>query len=536
VKKRLFLAVACASCLLLAACGGTGADGGASGEEAEGPSETVAAPSTDEFDRDAEFTWAAQVLPSSFDPHRQTFSGGSVPALVPVHDRLVYIDPYTGELQPMLATEWEASEDGTSITFTLRDDVTYHDGTPFDAESVVANVDHATSIGEGHPSYSKYALIESATAEDDHTVRFDLTGVYAGVIPELMGGGLGMYISPATFDREDDAEAVAGTGPYVMADARPGQSYDYLPYEDYWDPEAQTVAELTVIAEDSEDTILNGIASGEYDAGRVSPAVKARAETTDGVQVVSQLGNTAQVMGMNIELIEGAGDPDVVRAINMAVNRDELANGALRGECVPSVQPWNENSPGHNPDYPADFYGNDPEAAQQLLADAGYPDGIAFTIHTYTNPAYVPIAETLQAQLAEAGITVDIEQHDSAVLSSGYRTDETLETWLTRTPYGAPPIETITTTWLPDAVSNPGNWTNEDLVALTDEVMAETDTDAQAELLQDVVAQLVESPSHSLILCHEYSLWLGGEDVVGLNEPVAGYTDFRRMGIAADAG
>lgn len=529
---KRWMPAALVAVLLAAGCGGTGGNSSSASGDGGG-STTVPAerPDDDAFDRTAEFTWASQILPSSFDPHAQSFSGGSVPALVPVHDRLVYIDPYSGELQPMLATDWSATDDGTSVTFTLRDDVTYHDGAPFDAAAVVANFEHGMAMGSGHPRASQYELIESVTAEGDHTVRFDLSGSYAGVLPELMGGGLGITISPATFDRADAAEAVAGTGPYVISQARPGQSYTYLPYEDYWDPDAQTVAVLEIIAEDSEDTILNGVASGQFDAARVSPAVKARAETT-GVQVVSQLGNTAQVMGMNIDLIEGADDPRVRLAINTAINRDEISS-ALRGECVPTVQPWIEGHPGHNPDYPGDYYGNDAEAARQLLADAGYPDGISFTIETYTNPAYIPIAEVMQAQLAAAGITVDIRQSDSAVLSAGYRTDRTLETWLTRTPYGAPPMETITTTWLPGAQSNPGGFTNERIVELTDEMMGEVDPDAQSDLLQEIVAELVESPSHSLILCHEYSLWLGGSDVVGLSEPVAGFTDFRRMGIAA---
>lgn len=531
--KRYLLAVLTAVALIAAACGGDDDQSTTPGAGGNGDEGGLAPdpPGDDEFDRSATFTWASQVLPSSFDPHQQTFTGGSIPALVPVHDRLVYIDPYTGELEPMLATEWSVADDSTAITLTLRDDVTYHDGEPFNAASVAANVEHAKELGSAHPAYAQYELIESASVEDEFTIRYDLAGPYAGVIPELMGGSLGITISPETFDRDDDAQDVAGTGPYVISEARPGNSFRYTPYDGYWDVAAQTVAELVVIAEPSEDTILNGIASGQFDAGRVSPAVKSRAETSD-VQVVSQLGNTAQVMGMNIDLIEGAEDPRVRRAINMAINREEIGTGALRGECVPSVQPWIEGHPGHNPDYPADHYGNDPEGARELLTEAGYPDGITFSIETYTNPAYIPIAEVMQAQLAAAGITVDIRQHDSSVLSAGYRTDKVLETWLTRTPYGAPAMETITSTWLPDGVSNPGHWTNEALVDLHDQLMSEADPDAQSEILQDIVAELVEDPSHSLILCHEFSLWLGGHDVVGLSEPIAGYMDFRRMGIA----
>lgn len=488
-------------------------------------------PPLDSYDRDATFTWASQTYPTDLSPHLGSFSGGNVPSMTPLHDRLVYLNPFTAELEPMLATSWTASEDRTSITFELRDDVTYHDGAAFDAASVVANVEHALEMGAEHPRVSEYKLVAGVEAVDEFTVRYDLTGPYAGAIPTLAAGAFGMSISPDRLDDTDPA-TVAGTGPYRVVDVRPGQQYTYERYEDYWNPDWQTFKELVIVIETSEDTILNGVASGQFDAGRMSPAGKARAESM-GVQYVSELGNTAQVVGMNIDLIEGADDPLVRLAINTAIDREELANGALRGECVATVQPWNEQHPGHNDAYPADYYGSDPEKARELLAEAGYPDGISFEIDTYTNPAYIPIAEVLQSQLAEAGIEVSIQQLDSAVLGTGYRTDKTLDTWLTRTPYGAPPIETITNTWLPGASGNPGNFSDPEIDALYEQLMAEIDPAAQNELLQQVTARIVEAPSHSLILCHEYSLWLGGEDTLGLAEPLIGYQDFHRLGIAA---
>ncbi len=543
--KRSTMAAAAAAALLLVACGGgsddAADDGAGSGGSAVDAGDTptpstprtaATAPAADEYDREASFTWASQTYPTNLSPHVGSFSGGNVPVFTPLHDRLVYLNPFTGQLEPMLAESWEASDDATSLTLQLRDDVTYHDGTPFDAASVVANVEHAKSLGSEHPRVAEYNLIEGAVAVDEHTVRYDLTGAYAGAMPTLLAGGLGMNVAPDTLGNTDPTKVV-GTGPYQIAEVRPGQSYRMTRYDGYWNPEWQNFAELNIVVETSEETILNGIAAGQFDAGRVSPAVKARAEQTPNVQVVSELGNTAQVMGMNIARIEGAENPDVRLAINTAIDREALANGALRGECVATVQPWSAAHPAHHPDYPADYYGADPEKARQLLADAGYPDGISFEIDTYTNPAYIPIAEVLKSQLAEAGIEVEIKQLDSAVLGTGYRTEKTLDTWLTRTPYGAPPVETITNTWLAGSSGNPGNFSDPVIEELYPQVMAEIDPDAQNELLKQIAARLVEAPSHSLILCHEYSLWLGTDDVLGLAEPLTGYQDFHRLGIRA---
>ncbi|MAT04228.1 MAG: hypothetical protein CL424_04180 [Acidimicrobiaceae bacterium] len=544
--------------LTLAACGdggdaddnsssstdGADSDDGASGTTTEptGPSTTASEPTAssppldskpapEAYDREATFTWASLVYPSDLSPHVGLFSGGVQPIMAALHDRLVNLDPLTGEMAPMLATSWEASTDATSITFQLREDVTFHDGAPFDAEAVVANVEHAIAMGDENANASAYELIDGATAVDEYTVRYDLNGAFAGGLLELMTQGLGAFVSPATLDNADPA-AVAGTGPFMASDISPGQRYEMDAYPDYWDPSAQNFATLDIVIESNEDTILNGIASGEFNAGRLPPAVKTRAEQTAGVQVISELSNTAMVLTLNPELIEGGDNPDVIRAINAAIDRDELGNGALRGECVPTVQPWNQSHPAHNPEYAADFYGNDPALARQLLADAGYPNGIALEIDTYTIPAYIPVAEVLQSQFEEAGIDASIKQLDSSVLVSGFTAEGTLQTFLSRLPFYQPPTNLLRNWWLADGGNNPGGWHDPEIDALYPQIMATTDLDEQNDLLREVSGRLVEAPSSSVVICHEIALWLGSEDTIGLFALPFGY-DFRRMGIGA---
>jgi peptide/nickel transport system substrate-binding protein len=546
-KRFRTIGIVASASLLAVSCGGSSASNAeddasretsAPGSSPVARDSTVASgatPSTSsaevEFDRTARFVWAARTMPRSLNPHLTPFTGGSVPALTMLHDRLTYMNPRTGEIEPMLATSWEASPDGRSIEFTLREDATYHDdGSPVDAASIVANFEYGESLGDAHPESGGYSLIESVEAVDEFVVRFNLTGNYAGGIPELMSGGLGIPVNPASFDREDHEVYDAGTGPYRVKEIRPGRTITQVPYEDYWDPEAQTIGELVITLEENEDTVVNGIATGQIDASSLAGTVAARAEAS-GLNVTSGLSNSAWVIFFNTERTQ-MQDLRVRQALNMAIDRQVISEGPLQGQCVPTVQPWNEHHRAHHPDYPGDYYQYDPERARELLAEAGFPDGISFEIDTYTINSYVPVAEVLQAQLAEAGFDVTIRQIDTAQLSPGFRTERTLDTWFTRTPFGQPPIDSISSYWLPTANNNPGGLVDEELVELYERLLGQTDPDEQAATLQEISAHLVEEPSNALIICHDVSFYVGGDDVVGLEPAAAGFMDFRNMGKA----
>jgi peptide/nickel transport system substrate-binding protein len=113
------------------------------------------------FDRDAELTFATVAVPSGIDPHKEAHGGERV-ATFQVYDRLTQVGPQL-ELEPMLATDWSYAPDGLSLTMTLRDDVTFQDGTPFNADAVVANIQRAKTI-EGGTTADELEEVESVEA------------------------------------------------------------------------------------------------------------------------------------------------------------------------------------------------------------------------------------------------------------------------------------------------------------------------------------------------------------------------------------
>ncbi len=179
------------------------------------------------------------LMPTGFDPHINASSELGIP-LRSVYDTLVYRDPVTAEFVPGLATRWELSADGLSYTFYLRSDVHFHDGTPFNAAAVAANLDRIVSPDTGSQKalfmlgpYSGYQII------DDATIRLNLTEPYAPLLDSLSQVYLGIA-SPTQLAQYDTATYQfhqVGTGPYRMVEYVPGDRLVITRNPDYaWGP------------------------------------------------------------------------------------------------------------------------------------------------------------------------------------------------------------------------------------------------------------------------------------------------------------
>src|SRR5699024_9757394 len=153
------------------------------------------------------------------------------------YDTLILREP-DGEYVPMLAESWEFSNENRTITLDLRDDVSFSDGEPFDAEAVVANFEHFAE-GTG-PLSTQLSGFESAEAVDEYTVE----ATFEEPIPDLvynLSDAAGRMASPASLDDESLATVPVGTGPYVMdVDATVnGSVYTLTAREDYWNADLQ---------------------------------------------------------------------------------------------------------------------------------------------------------------------------------------------------------------------------------------------------------------------------------------------------------
>lgn len=382
-------ALAVAACLaLIAGCGG-GSDSG-----------------SDEPDPNAVLRYTTSAGATSFDPHK-TVSASDFIVLNFVYDRLVHQD-VDGQPVPGLAESWEFSEDFKTLTFKLRSGLSFEDGTPFDAEAAQANLDRAREPDS--ISASLLSAIDSVDVVDESTVQLNLNSPGVHLVLTLSDLA-GMMVSPKAFATPKAAAALAtdsnGIGRFTLGESDPGAHYAFEAVEDYWDEDALKLAGLDFGVATDPETNLNAVASGQADCALVSPAMIAPAE-----QILDAVTNARTVLTQSVLYFNQTksefGDPLVRRAINLAVNRDAMLEGAQEGKGEASKGLFPEDYFVSN-DSVTDLVTYDQQAARDLLAEAGLPDGFSFTAVTLTIPQFVTTAEIIKAQLAEIGIEMEIK-------------------------------------------------------------------------------------------------------------------------------
>ena len=394
----------------------------------------TAAPS----DVDSTFTFAASSDPSGLDPAFAS-DGETFRISRNIFEGLIGVEPGTADPAPLLAETWETTEDGLSTTFNLKADVTFHDGTPFNAEAVCANFDRwynwtGLAATESLSYYygnlfggfagDENALYESCSADDDLTATVTLTRAFSGFIPSLSLPAFAMQ-SPTAMDEfgadevggseeapeySEYAEAhPVGTGPFTFDSWAPGESVVLQAYPDYWGEQGQ-VQEVVFRVIDDPTARRQALEAGDIDGyDLVAPADTAALDEA-GFNVMQRDPFTILYLGFN-QQIEELQDVRVRQAISHAIDREALVTQVLpegtevASQFIPDVvNGYNENVT----DYPYD-----PERARELLAEAGYPDGFEITFNYPVNVSrpYMPnpeqIFSALSAQLEEVGITVN---------------------------------------------------------------------------------------------------------------------------------
>ncbi len=240
-------------------------------------------------------------------------------------------------------------------------------------------------------------------------------------------------------------------------------------------------------------------------------------EGTDGVHVAPQESVSLSYIGFNVQK-EPFDNPDVRKAINMAIDKSQIIDGIYNGIGIPAVGPLAPPVFGYDENAPGLEYNLD--EAKQLLADAGYEDGFSTTIWTNDTQERIDAATNVQSQLKELNIDVEVE-----VMEWGTYLDRTAQGdhemfvlgWSTVTgdaDYGLYPL------FHSDNVGEPGNRTfleNDDLDAMLEDARREEDEDTRLQLYSDIQAELTEL-APMLYLHHQEYLLGVSDDVQGLTQ------------------
>jgi peptide/nickel transport system substrate-binding protein len=326
-------------------------------------------------------------------------------------DKLVDITPDL-EIVPQLATGWSWSDDGTVLTFTLRDGVTFHDGEPFDAAAVVYNLERSRTLPESRRK-SEVASIAGVEATGPMEVAITLTAPDATLMAQLSDRA-GMMVSPRAAEAAgaDFGLAPVCSGPFRFVERVQQDRIVLEKFADYWNAGEIHVERVTYLPIPDTTVRFANLRAGDLDMlERLAATDLAAAEGDAALNVEKAVSLGYQGVYVNIDNgprgDSPVGDDARVRqALSLAIDRAALNQVVFEGAFAPGNQHVPPGTAFFDERYPVPA--RDVEAARALLAEAGYPDGVDVEMATANNPVQMQVTQVIQAMAAEAGIRVSI--------------------------------------------------------------------------------------------------------------------------------
>jgi len=323
-----------------------------------------------------------------------------------------------GSVVPALATDWSVSDDGLTYVFHLRQGVTFHDGTTFDADDVAFTFGRLLAAESPNPQKALFAAVDDVVAVDPATVEFRLSQRFGDLLYDLSWPAA-VIVAPES--EGANALTPVGTGPFRFVEWAEGDHVTLARYDGYWG-EAPALATATFRFISEPATAANALRAGDVDAFPNFPAYETVPLFQNDRAFTVAIGATEGEVIMSINnAAEPFDDLRVRQAISHAVDRQTIIDGAVFGYGIPIGSFF---SPG-NAAYVdlTGVYPYDPARARALLAEAGYPDGFSTTLTLPPTVYAMRSGEIIAQELRDIGIEARIEQVDWARWLSDVFTD-----------------------------------------------------------------------------------------------------------------
>jgi len=427
------------------------------------------------------------------------------------HDNLIWRS-HELTLEPMLATSWETNEDATIHTFHLRKGVKFHHGKTFNADDVVFTIERILDPETGSVARASLESIIGVTKIDDYTVRFETEAPNA-FLPEAFcvtqARILPSDIDPARFDTEE-----FGTGPFINTEYLPGERAVFNRNPDYWmqDEDSNSLPYVDEVVfyymtepETRAEAIKTGSVDVYYELDHVSVDTIDRTAGASVSQVPS-----GKIINFAMIETEPPFDNKLVRqAVQAATDRQKILEIALLGRGaigheipIPPTDPHSK--------YFVEAPPYDVERAKELLAEAGYPDGIDLTLHTSTiGPGMVEAAVVLKESAEPAGIRITIQRDPEDIYWGSIWMAEPFTTvnW-----NGRPPDQALSLCYLCDTAWNETFMCIPELDELIVRARGETTLEERSKTYAEVQRILIDDASRLIPVFQ--SVYLGKRDEV----------------------
>lgn len=446
---------------------------------------------------------------TNVDPHIY-YEGEADIVIDAVYEGLFTYEGPESKIVPVLATGYDVNEDNTEYTIYLRENVTFHDGTPFNADAVLYNYERQKAINEG-PAWM-LSFVDSVEKIDDYTIKMKMVEPSPNWIHYLSGfWSVFKMISPTAIKEHDVngdyakdwlREHAVGTGPYKLDEWIQEQQYVMSRYEDYWKgwenspnnigkivlriiPETNT--QRMLIEKGDIDMILMPLTTEDYQA----------LEGKEGIVVAEFPGELTHTMAMNCAKGPTA-NKKVRQALSYAFNYDVVLNDVFGGRGIRMQGAIEPGFAGYGEDYP--IYSYDMDKAKELLAEAGYPNGGFKLTWTYMPgfTEYAKMGQIFQADLKTLGIDLELSETPLATIFE-LESDESTSLDFHGGPFcpdNADPYALLSVNFGTEFTHPNGtNWSrysNPDVDSWLEELKYESDQKKAAELVRKINEQVLE--------------------------------------------
>ncbi len=330
--------------------------------------------------------------------------------LRPIYDSLTELGP-DGQVRPRLATGW-SYPDATTMVLTLREGVSFQDGTPFDAEAVRVNLERYKTLPTSVQA-SSLSAIDTIEVIDDHTVQLNLSSGGAE-LPVMFSQGGGMMVSPKAIAETPDAIATEGagaSGAYVLESFTAGESASYVPNPNFWDLRKGLLARLTIVGVTDTAQRINALEAGDLEMAQIfgAPVAEAQAQLAAGELQGLAVDLDGLQYGMMLrDTLPPFDNPLVREAVAYAIDKEGFSQALYDGACNPAAQFFPAGHWAHAPELEG-TYAYDPDRARELIAESGVTD-LKVTMRTIA--VYTAASEVFQAMLEAVGFDVTLEVVD----------------------------------------------------------------------------------------------------------------------------
>ncbi|MBA1158797.1 ABC transporter substrate-binding protein [Microvirga mediterraneensis] len=425
---------------------------------------------------------------------------------------------------PELAESWR-QVDPLTYDFTIRQGVTFHDGSPMSADDIVFTFERLTKDGamggQTSPRKDLVGPVKTITKVDDRTVRFTLSEPWP-ILPAMLPF---QEVVSKAFTEKVGSQGLAtqtnGTGPFKLVEWRKGDSIIMERFDGYYGgatdipPVGKACVDRAIFRIIPENASrVAALLAGEVDIiNELPPFDMKKVEANVNTKVMKVNGTRTFFVALN-NVKKPFDDPRVRQAANMAINKALIIDKVLLGTAIPLNGVMSPDAFGYNPDLPA--YAFDPEKAKKLLAEAGYPNGVDVTIDS--EGAFKEMTEAVASMLTKAGIRAKVNVGEGSTLRAKWapKGEKSGDMYFTSWGNGSlDPADIFVPTLKTGDRGNSAFYSNKDVDALLDAANVELDQSKRADLYKK--AQVIVNKDVPWIF-----LWLP-QDIYGVSKRVSGW-------------